>query len=624
MSDQKDAFQLNIDGVSQLIDSGLNKNTSSPNGTEGIASDYHDEFELNLSDEELRNLAIKWENNNASYDQKILERSRKNKMYYLGLQKQATTQDNTPVASNILFEAEETFIPQAIAKNPEPVVFSDNTPEGKAESNALKSMLQFHATELNFKRKLSVMVRDWSVYFTGVVKYGWNSKLGDKGDITVEIRKPENFILDKDGYIDEFGVFRGKYLGERIKTTAGDLIERFPKKKAFIYAKVGGKLGTELVYTEWWTDEFTFSTYEDEILDKHKNQFYNYDKVEKSYDEFGLETKIETKGENHFAAPMMPYTFLSVFSFQEQPHDVTTLIEQNIKNQERISKRDEQIDRNLASNNNSILVNNKSFDQETAGQAAQALQDGDPILVDDLEKAIKRIPANNLPGGIIEAQDKAKDALRGVFGVQGLTAQQPTNNTTAHGMVLNQEYDATRIGGGIGDAIEATARNMFNWLTQLYYVFYDEEHFAAVMGSGQAVEYVSLKLANSTRKFVVTVAANSMAPKDELSEMQNALNLATNGWLDPITLFQRLNDPDPLNTAKKVVLWKLDPSLYFQQFFPQEAAMQQQNAMMQMTGQSPPLANPGEPDLTANLAAPNDLSAKTELGRQAPLPPTAS
>lgn len=608
-----DSFELNIEGVRQLVDSGLNKENFNPDQTEGIVGSYIDEFELELSDEDLLQMRKNWEESNASYDAGIATRATKNKTYLFGLQNADQKQDKTPIASNILFEAQETFIPQALAKNPEPVVYSDNTPEGKIESNDLKTMLQYHANELELKRKLSVMIRHWSVYFIGIIKHGWDKKTND---ITSVIRKPKNFILDRNGYIDEFGRFVGSYLGEKMESTAGELIDLYPKMSEYITIKVDGKLGTPVIRTEWWTDEYTFTTFEDKVLEKHKNPYFNYGKKQK--DEIG-ET-VDIKGENHFSHPLMPYTFLSIFSMQEQPHDFTTLIEQNLKNQDRISERDTQIDKNLRTNNNGIIVSGISFDQETAAQAAQALQDGDPILAPDgnVDGALKRIPANNLPNGIIDSQEIAKNALRGIFGVQGLTAQEPTNNTTAHGMVLNQEYDATRISGGIGDAIEVVARNIFNWWTQLYYVFYDEEHYASVLGTGRAVEYIKLKLYNSTRKFVVTVSPNSMAPRDELSERNNAIALWNARALDPITLFQKLDDPDPMNTARKVVLWTTNPQMYAMQYFPEE--------MMNLSGANPEMNNISnmqtqeEPDITADLGEVNNPLANNMLGQQAPLP----
>lgn len=610
-----DSFSANIEGVRELVDSGLNKSNFNPDQSEGISGDYQDKFELKMKDEDLLDLRRDWEAKNAPYDAKIASRAKKNKAYLFGLQKTDQTQDQTPIASNILFEAQETFIPQALAKNPEPVVYSDNTPEGKVQSNDLKTMLQYHTVELELKRKLGMMVRHWSVYFIGIMKHGYNPKTKD---ITSDIRKPKNFILDKDGYIDEFGRFVGGYLGEKIESSAGDLIDIYPDMKEYIVIKTDGKFGTPVIRTEWWTDDYFFVTFGEKVLEKHKNPYFNYDSV-------GTEEEGK-KGQNHFSHALMPYTFFSVFSLQEQPHDATTLIEQNLKNQDRITVRDMQIDTNLKTANNAIAISGKSFNQETAAQAVKTFVGNDDgslaglVLVPDgrIDDAIKRIPANNLPNGIIESQELAKNSLRSVFGVQGLSAQAPNENTTAHGMVLNQEYDSTRIGGGVGDAIEAVARNIFNWWTQLYYVFYDEEHFASVMGNGRAVEYISLKLYNSERKFVVTVAPNSMAPKDELSERNNTLSLWEAGALDLITLFQRLDDPDPIQTAKKVFLYQNNKELYGQTYFPEMQSAQQ-------TGEQPQIGNAQlapnvEPDISANLGEINNPSANNSLGQQAPLP----
>jgi len=83
-------------------------------------------------------------------------------------------------------------------------------------------------------------------------------------------------------------------------------------------------MGTEVVYTEWWTDEFSFVTYKLKVLDKFKNQYYRYEEPE--LDEQGqpvmdiLGKPAIATPRNHFAYPKKPYVFLSVFSLQEQPH----------------------------------------------------------------------------------------------------------------------------------------------------------------------------------------------------------------------------------------------------------------------------------------------------------------
>ena len=549
--DPLDPFGLNIQGVSDLIDSDINKLGDNPKDQEGITSATIDDLDLDMSDEELIKLKKGWEAKYAPYEGKLKPRQSQNKSYLFGTQKTATgSVTNKTIASNLLFEATSTFVPQALAKNPEPVVWSDNTPEGKEASQDIKTMLQFHADILCLRKKLGVMVWHWSVYFTGIMKHGWNE---ETKDITTELRKPKNFLLDPDGYVDEYGDFKGAFLGERIQSTAQELKDMFP----LVEFKLDMPLGTQVIRTEWWNDKYCFVTYKEQILDKHKNEFFNY----------GNEKP------NHFALPKMPYTFLSVYSMQEAPHDFTNLIEQNIANQDRISVRDFQIEKNLGHGNNAIVVSDVSFTAETAHQAANALEKGDPILAGgNIDAAIKRLPANPLPNGILDSQNIDKDTLRGIYGTQGMTAQKPDENTTARGMILNQSHDTSRIGGGIGDALEQVADNVFNWWLQLYYVFYDEAHYAAIMGTGRAVEYVKLTMVGEQRKFVVSVSPNSMQPKDELTEINQATDLANKGWLDPINLFKKLNYPDPMETAKMVTMFRLNPQLYMQTYFPESAA----------------------------------------------------
>lgn len=563
-----DSFAMNIAGVNNLVSSDVNKIRTIPD--DSSIGELVDELELKMSDEELLDLELKWNTKYAPYKGKIESRQNRNKEYYKGSQG-SQGENPVPISSNVIFESEETFIPQALAKNPEPVVWSDNTDEGKDASNDIKTMLQYHADVLCLSRVLGIMLRHWSVYFIGIAKHGWDK---EAGDITLDIRNPQNFIFDTDGYVDVKGVYKGNYLGEDVQTTAQELIDLFPKHTEYITIKVSGKMGTQVKRTEWWTDEYCFVTFEDKVLDKHKNEFFNYEKEEDGLDENNEPTTTSTPGINHFAHPQMPYTFLSVFSLQEAPHDITNLIEQNIANQNRISMRDLQIDKNLRNGNNAIAVSGVSFNIETAKQAASALEDGDPVLVPDgrVQDAMMRIPANPLPNGILEAQNIAKDTLRASFGVQGLSAVKQDENTTARGMILNQSHDATRIGGGIGKSLEQVADSIFNFQLQMYYVFFDTEHYAAIMGAGRAVEYVALNMANQKRQFVVSVSADSMKPKDEVTEMNLAVQLWEAKALDPISLFKRLNEPDPMETAKRVAMWTTNPMLYMQLYFPEATA----------------------------------------------------
>lgn len=608
-----DNFEMNIKAVENLVGSKTNKSfNATGNAEEGVTGEKEDYLSIKLSHEELLDLRDQYENEHNGYFPKVKPRQKTNKLYLSGMQNPQGTK-KAPVSSNLLFEATATFVPAALAKNPEPVVWSDNTPQGKQASSDLKTMLEFHAKTLALREKLSVMVWHWSVYFLACLKFGWDAEVGD---VSMEVKNPKALKLDPNGYVDEFGHFCG-WLGDPIEVTAKRLIELFPKHKAYIIARVSGKLGTKCTYTEWWTDDMCFSTFYDVVLDAHKNEFFNYeDSKPDTEDDLDELVTPAVQANNHFAKPQKPYVFLSVFSLQEEPYDFTNLIEQNISNQDQINARDAQIDKNAAQSNNSLVLSGIAFNQETAHQAAQAVLDGDPILSpngDTSESAVRRLPANQLPNGLMEAQENNKNTLRGIYGTQGITASQPDTDETAHGMVINTNRDSSRIGGGIGDALERVARASFDYLVQLYYVFYDEPHFASIMGNGAAVSYVMLQMQDQARRFVIDVAPNSMKPKDEVSEQNLATQLMEGEMLDPLSFFERIDDSDPQGTATRLMEYKLNPAGYMQQYLSPQAPQQTQVPPGQTPGQQ--VATPGAQN-APDISAPPSSSSLS----QAPLP----
>lgn len=588
MANPTDPFSLNIEGVRDLVSNDTNKTDFSRNGIdEGPVGEKYGNLTLKLSDEELIALKDEWEKQYAPYEAKYKEIFVRNKESYIGKRPngQWLTDNDIPISANLQFEAEETFLASALSKNPEPVVYSDDTPEGDAIARSVRVMLQYHADQLVLRRKLGLMVRQWSIYHLGVLKYGWNTRIND---VMVDNRKIQDFIFDPNGYVDAYGDFIG-YLGERIKLTAEKLIELFPEHKTHIATSVENKLGTEVKYTEWWSadDTFTFMTYQGKVLDKYKNPYFNYEQPVLAPDGTPMEGVPPIPPKNHFAVPKKPYTFLSVFSLQEQPHDITSLVEQNIPNQNRIRRRTEQIDYNTNSANNAYAFSADNFTEETAKQAADARAKGNPILVPSgkpMGEAIMPLNAQDLPRTVFNELEIAKTDLRQSWGIMGITTQPANEDVTARGQILNQQNDSTRIGGGIGQAIEQVADNVFNSLTQLYYVFYDEEHFAAVMGTAKSLEYVTLSNAQLTIPLLVSVSPDSLRPRDQITEINLAQTLFDKGVIGPKTLLKMLSFPSPDDAAADGLLYKMDPMSYMMLNFPdfaQQMQMAQQQQMMQ-------------------------------------------
>jgi hypothetical protein len=616
MADPMSPFSLSIRGVTDLVESSTNKvsgdGSISPEGQTGLKFDA---LELDMPDSELLRIRNDYERRYATYEGKLKPIWQRNLESYLGRRKDGQwLVEGRPTAANLQFEAEETFLAAALSKNPEPVVWADNTEAGNAIATSVKTMLAFHSDQLVLRRKLAHMVRQWSIYHLGVLKYGWTTvkqPSGEEvGDVEVSNRRIQNFVFDPNGYVDCYGEFVGG-LGERVEVTAEKLIEMFPKHKDVIELEVDGKLGTNVTYTEWWSADgtFTFTTFKDTVLDKHKNQYYKYEEPEldplTGEPTFNQETgeALMKPSRNHFAQPKKPYTFLSVFSLQEQPHDITGLVEQNIANQMKITNRSEQIDYNVSASNNGYAYSQDNFNQETAKQAADARRKGNPILIPSggpIDAAIMPLPAQDLPVAIFNEVEIAKNDLRASWGIQGITNQPMDEDATARGMIINQANDTSRIGGGIGQAIEQVADNAFNWLLQLYYVFYDEQHFAAIMGNAKAVEFITLTSQDLDRQLIVSVSPDSLKPKDEVTQINLAQALFDKGAIGPKTLLKMLDFPNPDEAAADGVLYKMDPMAYMQVNFPEQFAQLMQSQQQQVQQQAQTQASIGmNPDGSA-------------------------
>ncbi len=607
VNDYNDPISRNINGVTDLVVSKTNKvGLGGMNGGEGVQGEEVDILDLDMDDDKLLRLAETTKNKYKGYETKIKLRQESNLKYYLGQQKPSSQvyADGAPISANLIFESEEIFLAAALARNPEPVVYADNTEEGNKVSSEIKTMLQYHAETQNLRSKLTLATRNWTLDFLSCIKTGWDAT----GDVKIEVRDVKKFVFDPEGYIDSNGDFVG-LLGEMVSSTAQELADMFPKFEEFIAVMCNGKMGTSVVRTEWWNDEYTFTTFEGKVLDKSKNPHFNY----------------EEGKSNHFARPKKPYAFLSVFSIQSQPHDITGLIEQVIPNQNRVTRRTEQLDYNLSRANNSDAFSADNFNQETAKQAAEAMRKGNPIIVPTgraISEAIHRFPTPTVGSEFFKAQETDMGLVRSIYGVQGITAQPQDDDQTARGMILNQQYDNTRIGGGVGDKLEVMAKNVFNYLVQMYYVYYDEQHFAAVLGQMKATEYVELSSANLIRRVIVGVSPNSMKPKDETTMMNQSLALYEARALDIKTLLTMLDYPDPQKTAAQVWLYQTNPQAYGALNFPELTQQLQALAMAGQGGQpqqgggpAPEVAN-GEPAPSTSGIEANAALSQVPLSTQ--------
>jgi hypothetical protein len=425
-------------------------------------------------------------------------------------------------------------------------------------------MLVYQADIQRIKLKLKRVARYWALYLLGCAQICWSV---NENDIVTKVIRPQQLILDPDGTITDDMQYDGEYIGVYKKDTAARLIKRFPKKEDLIKKSVDGKLGSKLTYIEWWTEESLFWTLNNNVLGKSKNPHWNYSEEVKEVDEYGEETVSSVTGKNHFNYPKLPFVFLSVFNLGKHPHDDTSLIGQNLCNQDIINKRQAQIDKNIDGINGGWVVSGErsGLTQEQATTAIEACRQGGGLWIaqGDPNSAVSFVQAQGLPNDVFNHLIDTREELRNIFGTRGSTPQGTMEEDTLGGKQIIQQQDSSRIGGGISEYLEQFCDQVFNWWVQMMYVYYDEEHTGAILGQDKAAEYVTLYNAEFKPKLLVSVKEGSLLPHDERSEANNAVMLAGRNLIDPITLYDKLGYSNPQQQAERLYVWNNAPELLF-------------------------------------------------------------
>lgn len=535
---------------------------------EGIVSEKLPELELSMSNDDIIKLTTKWEKDwkDSPKQAEWLKQIKENEEYWLGKQFNTPTADKSrPPVDNLIFESLETYLPQTTRRNPEPLV-KLNSKDAKKIPTAteedyvekVKDRLTDIADETKLRLKLKKAVRHWAIYQLGVGKFGWDL---DKDIPTLKIIRPKRIILDPNASIDEDG-YNGNRIGEHRKLEAKRLIDIIgggkgsAEAKKAVEEKVKGDTATEIGFIEWWTPEYICWTMDKTVLLKKKNPHWNYDKSsdDTAVDTYGNETPTtkEVVGVNHFPVPKMPYSFLSVFNLGDQPMDRTSLIQQNLANQDLINKRNKQIDKNVDKMNGGAVVSleRSGLTQGQAKNVVTAIRKGSAIIIPSgaPQDAVYFPPVPSLSNDVYNQLVDTRSRTRDIFGTAGSTPAGVKQEDTVRGKIQIRGLDTDRIGGGVSEYLEQFADDIYNWFVQLLYV-YDSE-FQFIEGA-------------EVPPLVISVKEGSLLPKDSISIANQALELAGMGKISNIDLYKRLDYPNPEELAANVWLETNAPHILF-------------------------------------------------------------
>lgn len=549
-----------FDGFLSLGDK-TNKTKGDDNEPKQGAGTNVPELSLDMPDEDLIDLTKKWK---QRWDDSELKTQwtaayQDAEKYWKGEHYSTLETETHALMDNAIFEALETFLPQATRRNAEGQVEVDQ-PENadlKQFGDAIEKKIASLADALKVRLKIKKAARHWAIYRIAVAKVGWSQVTKD---ISLKIIRPTKLILDPDGTVDEDG-YTGEFVGEFKTQTASLLIATYPEATEFITKEVNGKMGTEITYIEWNTNDYICWTLKDHVLGKSKNVNWNYDNevTTTAVDDYGGVTPQPMPAKNHFIAPRIPYIFLSVYNLGKNPIDDTGLIQQNLPLQDLINKRLRQIDMNADSQNGGIAVSGDHFTIDQAKQVSGTVRKGGTIWVPtgNVNDAVLKLDNKPLSSDSFQQLVDTRNRLADVFGTRGSTASGIQGEETVRGKIITRGLDSDRIGGGVTEYLEQFADDIYNWFVQLMYVYY---HLEIPDG-----------------KLTVSVKEGSLLPKDNVTQANQAVDLATAGLMSLLDLYTKLEDPNPKERAANAWLEKNAPQVLYADD-PRVAQVMQQQA----------------------------------------------
>lgn len=520
-----------------------------------------EKFDIEASDDDIVETFTRWFKESETFHDHIKRSQDKVERYYLGNQ---TDRDIIPehlsnTVENRIFEGTETVVPVVTANAHQFVVLpgSENELSMKKAEN-LHRVLQRKYETLRIQEKLENATRKMILYRFGILKWGWNDIKDD-----VDVWEIDPRLI----YIPKLQVNPNEeipYVIEKQQYSYNEMKMYFPDvdiSDVTEYDKSSIQKRLYKVY-EVWTDEMVAWISSKIVLEKRANPYWDWqgeEKLEIAGDFLPGKKRPRKKTKlifrNHLDQPRKPFVFLTTYNIGEGPVADISLAEVSIPIQDAINVESRQIIDNLRRmGNGRVLVDEDAMVEERSDSITN-----EPGLIIRGERVASenkvRFEAGTpLPSSHFAHYQNMRAAFDNLFGVHSATRGQAQAKTLGQD-ILSRQQDFTRI-DLITRVINRGVDYLVNGLVQLMKMYYTEPHVTKYLGEGGAVEFIRL-VQDDIEDHIEIWAKSGASPVFDKIQLANQ---ATQLWqlqaLDPVTLYERLDFPDPEKTAERLAAWK--------------------------------------------------------------------
>lgn len=545
---------------------------------EGVIEEQGQPLDIALKDEEITSILKnragsmeKWWNAELKLDfvRKRAERYYNNKPY----DSDALHDHQVDYRNNRILTSIETLVPMATAQPAQAVVTEarDND-ESRQLAMDLANVLNalYEPRYLSLKKKLNMIAR----HLIGgkrcaIFKYRFDPNGGRlkpdgtrAGEIKVDVVRPERIVFAEESS-DPDNI---SLIIEYLTATVEELTLDFPDKKEEIFKELGIKRGVNsqlqkiVGYTENWFTYYDSDGQPQEgvawklrevLLDAIKNPNWNYDEYETGDD--GKFVSL-----NFLERPAKPYIIFNHLNTGKWIIDQTSLVDQAIPLQDILNKRGRQIVENADDAEGGLVLDEDKIGQE---DAAKLTGDHKEIIMvaGDTRSAASRIAPALLPSYVMDDKRDARAEIDNIFGTNAPLRGEQSGAKTLGQEIISQRANLGRL-QSTSDSVEEGMSKLYAGITQLIKVYWDEDEFVQFQASLGKTSFIKWNRDKVEDGVQVGVKAGSAMPTDKFSIKNETIQMI--GILDPLSIGEGLDKPDPKDFAKRISFWRFEYEKY--------------------------------------------------------------
>jgi hypothetical protein len=459
-------------------------------------------IDLNIPDDKLiENINQRIEDSKTYYNDANgfdLEQKRsENLRFYLGLQANSADyyDQEEPYIENQIRRAVDSIVAYATARSPQSVVTpAEDTPQAKKFALNLEKAHNIHSVKFDLRGIIEICVRSWLLNQAAYIMLEFDPGYGENGEIIPKFIPCDELVVDKNARYGQNPGFIAVYE----KHTVESLLYTFPEKKKEILTSIGAKQAGTKNITKEIVIKKTWFTYYDPKTGKPDEA------VAVHYDDVMLGTYQDInwlQGKRNFLeAQMKPIIPLNVINDGKHWVDFSSTIDDGIRLQRLINSRGKQINQNAMRSNGTTIVDGKKSGltkedvENWTGGPNQKIYLKKALTSANKEEMIWQLPGQDVKPFVVAAQNDIRNQLGEIMGVpidqsgSDLSGDDPTLGQT----LLKKNNDNSRQ-DMIVRALDRMLYQYFNLLTQMMFVWYDEDHFFPYMDADGSFERIVIK-----------------------------------------------------------------------------------------------------------------------------------